>query len=265
MAVLPAVQALSRKQIPVMALKGTALTLSGLYSVGERASGDVDLLVPAECFAAALDLLLEHGWMPTRSLPRGNLLRLEHAVDLSREGAFLDLHGAALFECRWSGADDGLWQRAAAASFLGETLSIPHAADALLLTCVHGSRRGGSPPRWPTDLARLVPTLQAGDWDVVLTEARQRRVTVPLFAALDYGREQLGLNVPREVLAVLAGESVPAWLVLDFLLRSACSPGHLVRRAALPLFDYWRGAPGRNRWGGWWRFLAQRWGPRRAT
>lgn len=187
--------ALENAGVPTIVLKGLPLAFTVYPDPGTRPMGDVDLLVPAALAEAAIDCLQSlggvrkgavspqiSGWSP------GSILRLQHAAhfELPRGGRF-DLHWFSLEECCSADADHGFWTRRVRFSGSGVTLTTLSPADQLLHLCVHGLRadRSESSMRWLVDAALLLRKSGAVlDWNVLLAEARHRRVSFTVAEAL---------------------------------------------------------------------------------
>lgn len=260
---VPSLRRLAAQGWDLLLLKGGALVLGGHVPAGARPMLDLDLLVQPQHFAPALEVLLSQGWRADTPLPRafpGDLLCADHSVDLVHPaGGALDLHFASLHESRRPGMDEGLWTRSREVSFQGVWLRIPSSTDLLFQVCVHGCRRGGSPARWVEDATRLLYADVAPDWSLLLAEADLRRLALPLWASLDYLRQQ-GLPVPAEFLQRLRALVREPWELLDFWVRSAWSGHHPLRRSLLTWLDYHRlRQQGVTVAGGWPGYLWRRW------
>ncbi len=242
--VAPAIRALQGAGIPVLILKGTAMTALYYGSAGLRIMNDVDVLVPRPAGAAARGILEARGWLPTLHLPPSQL-PLIHALGYAdADGWELDLHWHALWECCRPGADDELWAHAVelrtpafAARALGPT-------DQLLHVCAHGLRWSASPTiHWAADAALVVR--RAGgriDWDRLVTQAAARGLTLQLSEAFAYLLRELRVAVPGEVVEAL--RRVRAGRLERMELRVRMRPPSLLRGLALHWFDHRRLAAG---------------------
>lgn len=252
--------------IPVMPLKGLAMILFVYRDMGVRPMADLDLLVPPERFLEARETLEGLGFAPRLQDPRGLATapgHVDHSVALRRPGGLeIDLHYFALDECRWPGADDGLWERSEERRVLGAGIRVPSPTDLLLHLLGHGYRVSRGAPRWAADAgAVLLDRPEAVDWPLLVAEARRRRMVLPLAATLRCLRDDLGIAIPAEPLARLDESPVAAWEPFDFWVRS--STGGRTERLFLALADYLRLATARgDRPGlaGFVRYLTVRWG-----
>ena len=73
--------------------------------------------------------------------------------------------------------------------------------DLLLALAVHGTKHLWERLAWVCDVAALLNSRAAPDWDFVLRRARESRVERMLYLALRLARGLLGAELPSEVLA----------------------------------------------------------------
>ncbi|MFK8250874.1 nucleotidyltransferase family protein [Ancylobacter terrae] len=224
---------LNQAGIPVMVMKGAALVASGLVSVDIRPMDDVDVLVPEGRMGETLRVLMPHGWtarFPIEEEPiahaietddyDGRCLTLKTALP---DGDIeLDIHQfMSHFDLR-TGTDSGVWKRSSEGQLGRAQVRIPCLEDQLLLICTHAASQVKSDEetsptlRWVTDAASL---LRHGndsiDWDLFVSEARRRHVTVMVYDAL-------------QLLSVLVDVRVPAAVMRDLWngrrrLEAACT------------------------------------------
>ncbi|NTV95557.1 MAG: nucleotidyltransferase family protein [Thiobacillus sp.] len=224
--------------VPVMLLKGAALTAAYPAAMGRRFLRDVDILVPADRVAEAAGLIAEAGWRNPfyPDLEPALLLGLARTHALAFQGGAkgeIDLHRFALAPNFCAGDDDELWARARAVEFLGLSCRVPAAEDLLVTTLEHSFRRDPDQVLdWTLDAARLIgdPAL---DWGRVVETTIRRNLAVPVEARLRYLAERCGLAVPDQALASLAPHSRDPVFVAESLanhLDAVKSEGE-VRRA----------------------------------
>ena len=211
--VRPLAEELTDAGIPVMLLKGAALTLRVYPDLGARPMQDVDLMVPSGRAAEAFSLLERRGWRPKRWRPSEvgpAFYSFCHAMDFeSRNGCRLDLHWHALLQCCHAAADEPFWRSAAAVDFLGIEALVPAPTEHLLQLCVHGIVRSPTPGvRWVADALLL---LRAGpvDWPHFAALGCRLDLAPYLEAALRYLRVEWNAPVPDVTIRALA--SAPRW------------------------------------------------------
>lgn len=121
-----AAQALGKRNIPVMPLKGVLFQHVLYADPAERDLRDVDVLVPEDRFPEAIAVLVEHGFEPR------NAGRSWIEVGLrSPRGLPLDLHRRLFCSFRYHMPTEDLFRRASVDStFVGQPLCILHPHDA---------------------------------------------------------------------------------------------------------------------------------------
>jgi hypothetical protein len=216
-AVVPALDALAAAGIRVMLLKGAPLAFTSFETPALRPLGDVDILVDPSRATEANDVLIDLRWIASRPLRRRELACL-HGLDY-RNGSrgALDLHWYLLHECCWPGADSGVWRRARETMVAGRSALIPSAADQLLHVCVHGLR--WSPvhsAHWVADALCIITRAGSGlAWDIVIEEARQRKLSHQMHETLSLLRREWRAGIPDHVLQRLGGRGASVWRRLE--------------------------------------------------
>lgn len=216
-----AVDRLSGEGIPTMVLKGASLSLLTYGDAGARPMDDVDVLVPLERRAGAVEALRSAGWRPEKEDADG-WARVHHSMGLAGQGGGnLDLHWFSLWQ---PARDEPLWARAVPLELSGAQTLAPCPADQLLLACVHGTPWSPLPPfRWIADAMTVIRRAGAGlDWDRLAAEAERRRLTVAGAAALAYLSEEFAAEIPPAVLGRL--RAAPASRHEHAAFRAACRP-----------------------------------------
>lgn len=212
--------------IETLVIKGASLALLSYGDVGVRPMDDIDVLVPLERAAEAIAALSGAGWSPDHEDPLA-WTQVHHSLGFAGPGqGNVDLHWFSL----WQPADDArLWRAAVPLELAGARTLAPRAEDQLLLACVHGTPWSPLPPfRWIADAVTVIRSAgEELDWELLVAEARRRRLTVAVGAALAYLREELGAAVPGSALAEL--DAVPASRHERAAFRAACRPDSPLR------------------------------------
>jgi hypothetical protein len=221
-----AIAVLEREGIETLVTKGASLALLSYGDVGVRPMDDVDVLVPIERTAAAIEALSGAGWSPAHDEPL-DWTEVHHSLDFaSTDSGHVDLHWFSLWQ---PASDKELWRASVSLGLAGAATRAPCPADQLLLACVHGTPWSPLPPfRWIADAVTVIRS--AGDqldWDRLVAEAERRCVTVASAAALDYLSEEFGIAVPPPVLASL--HAAPASRHEQAAFRAACQPDSPLR------------------------------------
>jgi hypothetical protein len=221
-----AIAVLEREGIETLVTKGASLALLSYGDVGVRPMDDVDVLVPIERTAAAIEALSGAGWSPAHEEPL-DWTEVHHSLDFaSTDSGHVDLHWFSLWQ---PASDKELWRASVSLELAGAATRAPCPADQLLLACVHGTPWSPLPPfRW---IADAVTVIRAGgerlDWDRFAAEAERRRLTVATAAALAYLREEFDAEVPGTVLRQL--RAAPASRHERAAFRAACRPDSPLR------------------------------------
>jgi len=235
--VRPAMAALRGAGIRTMLLKGVPLVLVTYKNHALRPMGDVDVLVPAQQVASAIEVLRGIGWHPF-SPASADLFRYRHALCLVDGAAHeIDLHWHCLFELSGPVNDDFLWSSARPLDFNGIPTLAPDPTRHLIVTLLHGLRWNPAPPiRWIADAMTILR--KPGDavaWDELVGFARDAGLSYRLHLGLAYLRQRFEAPVPLPVLAELrrAGLSTLERIENSVVLRD--------RRSlyARPIGDLW--------------------------
>lgn len=206
--ILPALDRLLARGIPVLVFKGVSLVEQYFEDRGSRPMGDVDLLVPEDRALEAARLVAEDGaYRAISSTPPEIALAHTHAVNFADpEGFGIDVHQHVLLAACWSGADRPIWDRARTFRWKGRDLLAPCAEDAFFISLVQDTLHDRSPsPHWVLDamlIARGTP--RAFDWDRVVELARHYRQAPAAEGALRVLRDRFGLAVPARATEALA-------------------------------------------------------------
>jgi len=221
--VRPALVALTGAGIRTMLLKGVPLVFTTYCNHALRPMGDVDVLVPTEHVAGAIEVLQGIGWRPF-SPTSSDFFRYRHALCLIDAAEHeIDLHWHCLFELSGPGNDDFLWSSARPLDFNGLATLAPDPTRHLIVTIVHGLRWNPAPPiRWIADALAILR--RSGDevaWDELVGFATDARLSYRLHLGLSYLQQRFEAPVPPPVLAELgrAGRSTLERIENSVVLR----------------------------------------------
>ena len=160
--------------------KGVALAAQSTGDPASRGFGDVDILVSPSDFIAAHDAMtaagvhLMPGFIPdphSHLWPTAQRIGCEapyrwRDVDLDIHWRFDRLPQIANIEF------DALWERRAYVTLAGQQVATLGALDALMVTCVHGTKEQWRQWRWVVDAVRQMRVVPKEDWNVVREYAR---------------------------------------------------------------------------------------------
>jgi len=201
----------ARADIPVVLLKGAALSVTLYTDPALRQIGDLDVLIRATDKERAGALLVANGFAPLLDLTAGFREQFGSEQCYTRRGkraATVDLHWNLINRPRYAHALDVEW-------FWAHTRAVPLNAqrvtvldwDAQLLHLaehfiVHHQMRG---LRWSYDLGLLLALHQHElHWEQILNAARQFEFLPVLDAVLTHVTDTWGVAIPESIRASLA-------------------------------------------------------------
>jgi len=212
--------------IPVMWLKGAALTVRHYRDAGARPMADLDLAVPIEHARRAVTMLVEAGWVPEPTPLTGTMTQVaatdarwrpgprplagfdrgyfgvRHAHGFQRRaGMGMDLHWH-LFQGQCDGdVDAPSWAAAVRTEDQVDAPLVPSDHEHLLLLLAHAARwNPASSIRWVADVVTLLRTSADLDWQGFVEVAKRRRLTLPARELLTYVDGRFGASIPADVL-----------------------------------------------------------------
>lgn len=223
-----AVAALRRDGVPVMMIKGLALSLAYYANPTLRPMSDVDLLVPPERVAEAIAILGRAGFAPdpVAGIPAG---RGPHAIALfGPSGAEVDLHCRPLTGAMRDDEHAWLWDTAVPSSFGDVPVLRPGPTAVLLYAVLHGIwAHVASPIRWIPDAVMILrKDGDAIDWDRLLDYAARYHLLARLAAAMTLLRSEFGIAVPASA-ATRLSRAAPT--LIERIEGSGERPGTAVR------------------------------------
>lgn len=204
----PLLAVLRAEGLRLMLIKGAARLSTDPTLAQDRALRDIDVLIHPEDWERAVSIAQREGWTAARQKDASVAsLRRRHAVGLrspnpGARGEF-DLHRHVLAECANEGQDLELWERALPVRFLDVDVLRPSPTDFALVTLGQSLLYGRATiPHWALDVDPLIRSGKI-DWDLLLREARKRRIEPYIAAPLLMLRERIGSPVPPGVLRAL--------------------------------------------------------------
>ena len=189
--------------IETMVLKGAALTFFCYKDYGLRPMNDFDVLIHTGQALQAVHLLKELGWQPRNFEPSEDYISVSYShgfVDNSNRE--LDLHWHLLSQNRNEGADDAFWEGAVLTKVHDIPVYLLNTTDQLLHICVHGAKWNDIPSfRWVADAFMVMKNaLSEIDWNRLITQAKKRRLILPLKDTLNYLRDSFDAPIASKFL-----------------------------------------------------------------
>lgn len=209
----PVLKRFDHAGIPVLLLKGGALTLQVYRDFGLRTMADLDFLVPTHQAAQAISQLRQAGWQFTE--PRFNqypeAIRLVHSLAFKdHDGYELDLHRFALYFRMTPDLNDSFWSHAR--PFDGERIHCLTLSpeDQLLSVIIHGVVWHPTSIRWVMDTGCLLQQSRTMDWERFVAQCRRHELVLPVREALGYLASTFQSPVPEHVYSQLMEYRVSA-------------------------------------------------------
>lgn len=192
--------------VPLIALKGAALSLTLYDRPDERAMADLDLMVHAEDLDRVMVLFDQLGALRGEPLVREDFFpRFHYELELSIGRIYpvkIDLHVRPFRPLRYAQVvpRDAFWVSAESVSTGRGRVLIPSADEMLIHLMVHAAVHGARKGKWMEDIRRWVQRHKTRiDWDRFVATARRWRLSWPVQAAIEATEEQFGTVFPLEV------------------------------------------------------------------
>jgi hypothetical protein len=237
--------------IPALPYKGPALAAEFYGSPAQRQFRDLDVLVRPADLPRARALLHEHGW------------HTEESYQGAREQAFVRHYDSfkyfranVLLELHWRVTErrfvfplsvDELLTRAGSLTLQGRRVMVSSVEDTLLVICFHGAQHLWERLSWLCDVAQLLATRPALDWDKLLSRTKMLGCERVLWLSLRLARDYLHAPVPEHIARrletddaaqALAKQAAGRWFASQEWSNSERARRHAgtpARQLALPL------------------------------
>lgn len=190
--------------IDAITYKGPVLALFAYGNVGLRRFVDLDVIVKRSDVLKARKILLDDGYIPSKSLSLNQqelLLRTQHNMQFSRDNhrLIIELHWEVaphLFASTVS--SEQLWENLSSIDLNGTRVNTLSATDLLFSLCVHGSRHLWERLGWICDIAELLAR-QSFDWPTLLKRAAEADSDRMFLLGLYLAARLLEAPLPAEV------------------------------------------------------------------
>jgi Uncharacterised nucleotidyltransferase len=196
--------AFTQNGIPALPFKGVVLADSAYGKVGLRPAGDLDLLIYQRDVPRAAKLLIGSGYeLSTPVEADGTPLeagKYEYHFERPSDGMIVEVRWRLTqSDFRADLGMDWLWPRRQTAALLGTEVPAISPEHTLLLLCLHGSKHEWSRLIWVCDVAQLLVSHPALDWDTVLRDANRFGLSNTLALGLLLSIRLAGVSVPKRI------------------------------------------------------------------
>jgi hypothetical protein len=192
-----ALGALAANGVSAIPFKGPALSLRLYGDIALRQCSDLDIIVRPRDMVTSLETLQKLGFAPTRRLAPNQLQALreqDFEVELELEGVHLDLHWGVMPTFYALDFDiDAAWKRARTAQIAGTKVLEFAPEDHFLALTLHASKHFWAKLIWLVDLAQLIGSNPAFDWEALADRARAMRAECLVSIAIDLLRDVMEL------------------------------------------------------------------------
>jgi hypothetical protein len=198
---------------------------------------DIDLLVRREQAELSIQLLTHLGWKPKYPSPEVHIPFEQAAEFKDSSQQHLDLHWRLMWEGEQGAGDEEFWSARMTAEVNGVPTYTLNPADHLLHVCVHGAKWNDTPSiRWVADAMMIVNSRKFNvDWPRLICQARERRLTLPVWETLAYLQDAMGVPIPRDVLKEL--REAPASKLERVFYRIRSGPNDALK--TIPVVWHW--------------------------
>jgi len=163
--------------VPIIPLKGVALSQELYGDPCVRSSCDLDILVKPDDMEKAAELLISVGYSDTLGFNGMHERQKRHLIDTSHhhtyisdlKGTHIELHWRSYL---WSKTQiSALWETCQPLIWLDDSLRKFSDAENMLFLADHGARHGWSCLKWLSDLAMLMKNLPEKEWSTLYSRA----------------------------------------------------------------------------------------------
>lgn len=203
------IDAFGAQRIPVLLLKGMALSAAYYPTPYLRSMSDSDVMVPHARVDEAIAILLRRRWRPLFPMPDGYIRKWHGCTFVNEEREELDLHWD-LFAGYTRNRE--CWTRSLPFYYQERPVRLLCPTDNLLHVCLHGYRWNPLHPlRWVADACIILQRRSAEiDWATAVHEAACQQMSLRLSKSLSYLKKEFAAPVPDAVLAALAAIPISA-------------------------------------------------------
>jgi hypothetical protein len=218
--------------------KGPALSVRCYGDPGLRQYGDLDLVVREADIRRATQAMLELGYEPRIPLAAIDAKKMpgEYAFRKSGTHLLVEFHTERTFRYHPRPLQiENLFQRRASVTIDNREVPALSLEDELVLICVHGAKHFWERLMWIADVAALISSRHAPDWDRVVAVAREVGAERILRLGLRLASDLLGAKLPAQLETSVQTDRAVAKLAAQITSRLASREAHaigILQRAA---------------------------------
>jgi hypothetical protein len=205
--------------IPAIPYKGSVIAAQAYADITLREFEDLDIVLRQRDLESAHDAIQALGyearfpWIHTRGV-QASLIPGEYSYSSAERRTMLELHTElTLRHFPSKPALDDFLRRTVKVDVGGHLVRTFSPEDALVVLCVHGAKDFWQKLIWVADIAELVRSYPALDWNQVAQTAGELRAQRMLYFGLALARDLLDARLPPEVVAHVEADSAVAPLV----------------------------------------------------
>lgn len=234
------VRTFREQHVPLMPYKGPVLASLAYGNLALREFIDLDILVRKRDIPEARQLLVSAGYRqidsPTSDYEAA-FLQSQREYVFIRDGTVVELHWAVTPRNYSFPLDpEGLWERLQQVPLGGEKVSTFSMEDLLLILCVHGSKHFWHRLAWICDVAELLRTHAAIDWEQLVYQADKLGSRRMLFLGLLLANDLLEAPLPEKVSRMVRADPKTAALarqVREWLFQEPDGASNILAKGQL--------------------------------
>ena len=221
--------------VPVLSFKGPILALSAYGDVGQRISGDLDVLIKRKDLTAFCELLNERGYINPFALTHNrnpSAPESKHYEQYQCQYLYVRQRDQLMVEPHWDITPrtlaidvdiSGVWARSIKVPIGDILIGTLHPEDNLTVLCIHGSKHHWHELRWILDIGQFLAKHPGLDYVTVLERAEERGTQRMVLLGLELAHRCTGVQLPRLAMKYLDSDRATARLadgVVAGLFRS---------------------------------------------
>jgi len=224
--------------IDVLVTKGPVLSVRCYGDPGMRQYGDVDLIVRDKDIQRSTEVMIALGYTPKVPVVAIQASKIpgEYVFRKPNAQILIEFHTERTFRYHPRPLQiENLFQRRASVTIDSREVPALSLEDELVLICVHGAKHFWERLMWIADVAALISSRHAPDWDRVVAVAREVGAERILRLGLRLASDLLGAKLPAQLETSVQTDRAVAKLAAQITSRLASREPHaigILQRAA---------------------------------